>query len=107
MAKAFYLAKSGRPGPVLIDITKDAQFEEFDFSYEKCTSVRSYKPKCSIKQNQLEDAAALINGAKKPMIVFGQGIILGEAEQEFKAFIEKTTIPSACLLYTSPSPRDS
>lgn len=95
MAKAFYLAKSGRPGPVLIDITKDAQFEEFDFAYEKCTSVRSYKPKCNVKSEQLKDAAALINSAKKPMIVFGQGIILGEAEQEFKNFIEKTNIPSA------------
>ncbi len=95
MAKAFYLAKSGRPGPVLVDITKNAQFEEFDFSYEKCTSVRSYKPKCTVKEEQLKAAATLINSAKKPMIVFGQGIILGEAEQEFKNFIEKSNIPSA------------
>jgi len=95
MAKAFFLARSGRPGPVLIDITKDAQFEEFDFVYEKCTSVRSYRPEPKIKDEKLQEAAKLINSAKKPMIVFGQGIILGEAEEEFKAFIEKTNIPSA------------
>ena len=95
MAKAFYLARSGRPGPVLVDITKNAQFEEFDFAYEKCTSVRSYRPEPKIKDEQLQKAAELINGAKKPMIVFGQGVILGEAEEEFKAFIEKTNIPSA------------
>ena len=95
MAKAFYIARSGRPGPVLIDITKNAQFETFDFSYEKCTSVRSYKAVPDIDKKQLLDAAALINSAKKPFIVFGQGVILGEAEAEFKAFIEKTGIPAA------------
>ncbi len=94
-AKAFYIAKSGRPGPVLIDITKDAQFDTFDFEYEKCTSVRSYKAKPEVNLEQVKAAAALINKAKKPMIVFGQGVILGEAEKEFKAFIEKTGIPSA------------
>ncbi len=95
IAKAFYIAKSGRPGPVLVDITKDAQFETFDFEYKKCTSIRSYKPKPEVDLNTLKAAAQLINAAKKPMIVFGQGVILGEAEQEFKAFIEKATIPSA------------
>ena len=95
MAKAFYIAKSGRPGPVLVDITKNAQFEMFDFSYEKCTSVRSYKPKCNIKEEQLKAAATVINAAKKPMIIFGQGVVLGEAEEEFKAFIEKSNIPAA------------
>ncbi|WP_299157108.1 biosynthetic-type acetolactate synthase large subunit [uncultured Tenacibaculum sp.] len=94
-AKAFYIAKSGRPGPVLIDITKDAQFETFDFEYEKCTSVRSYKAKPEVNLEEVKAAATLINSAKKPMIVFGQGVILGEAEQEFKAFIEKARIPSA------------
>ena len=95
MAKAFYIARSGRPGPVLIDITKNAQFETFDFAYEKCTSVRSYKAVPDIDKKQLLDAAALINSAKKPFIVFGQGVILGEAEAAFKAFIEKTGIPAA------------
>ena len=94
-AKAFYIAKSGRPGPVLIDITKDAQFGTFDFEYKKCTSVRSYKPKPDLNLEEVKAAAKLINVAKKPMIVFGQGVILGEAESEFKAFIEKTGIPSA------------
>ncbi|WP_411766631.1 biosynthetic-type acetolactate synthase large subunit [Winogradskyella sp. A3E31] len=95
MAKAFYIAKSGRPGPVLIDITKDAQFEEFDFSYEKCTAVRSYTPVPETNESDISVAAELINNAKKPMVVWGQGIILSEAEEEFKAFIEKAGIPSA------------
>lgn len=95
LAKAFYIAKSGRPGPVLIDITKDAQFEEFDFSYKKCTGVRSYKPVPETDVNSLKAAAELINNAKKPFIVWGQGVILSEAEEAFKAFIEKAGIPSA------------
>ncbi|MBT8236155.1 MAG: biosynthetic-type acetolactate synthase large subunit, partial [Bacteroidia bacterium] len=95
MAKAFYIAKSGRPGPVLIDITKNAQFDSFDFSYEKCDGIRSYKPVPKPDVQAIETAASLINSAKKPFIVFGQGVILGNAEEEFKAFIEKTGIPSA------------
>ena len=75
IAKAFYIAKSGRPGPVLIDITKDAQFEEFDFKYEKCNSIRSYKPVPKIDLDAISEAANLINSAKKPMIVWGQGVI--------------------------------
>ncbi len=95
LAKAFYIAKSGRPGPVLIDITKDAQFEELDFSYEKCTGVRSYKPVPKTNPEDLQKAADLINTAKKPLIVWGQGVILGKAEEEFKMVIEKAGIPSA------------
>ena len=95
LAKAFYIAKSGRPGPVLIDITKDAQFNEFDFSYEKCTHVRSYKPVPETDVSKVEEAAKLINAAKKPLIVWGQGIILGEAEEELKAVVEKAGIPAA------------
>ncbi|MBO6531857.1 MAG: biosynthetic-type acetolactate synthase large subunit [Muricauda sp.] len=95
MAKAFYIAKSGRPGPVLVDITKNAQFDELDFVYEKCTKVRSYKPVPTPEAGSLEKAAELINSAKKPFIVFGQGVILGEAEAELKAFVEKTGIPTA------------
>ncbi len=95
LAKAFYIAKSGRPGPVLIDITKDAQFEEFDFSYKKCEKIRSYKAVPKLNIDKLKEAAELINNAKKPFIVWGQGVILGSAEQEFKKFIEKTDIPSA------------
>ena len=94
-AKAFYIAKSGRPGPVLIDITKDAQFEEFDFSYKKCEGIRSYKPVPDIDFEKVQEAANLINNAKMPMIVWGQGVILGEAENELKAVIEKVGIPAA------------
>ncbi|MFK5973171.1 MAG: biosynthetic-type acetolactate synthase large subunit [Flavobacteriaceae bacterium] len=94
-AKAFYLARSGRPGPVLIDITKDAQQEFFDFSYMPCKKVRSYVPVPKPKLPQIEAAATLINSAKKPLIVFGQGIIIGEAEEQLKELVEKSGIPAA------------
>ncbi|GAB5409419.1 MAG: biosynthetic-type acetolactate synthase large subunit [Balneolaceae bacterium] len=95
LAKAFYIARSGRPGPVLVDITKDAQFNELDFNYEKCTNVRSYIPVPKLDVEKVQEAAELINSAKRPYILFGQGVILANAEDEFKAFIEKTGIPSA------------
>ncbi len=96
LSKAFYIARSGRPGPVLIDITKNAQIQKFDYSgYTPCNHIRSYRPKPIIRNQYIEQAAALINQAKKPFILWGQGVILGEAEQEFKAFIEKSGIPSA------------
>ena len=95
MAKAFYIARSGRPGPVLIDITKDAQFATFNYSYKKCTGVRSYKPVPTLDHDQVKAAADAINAAKKPLIVWGQGVILGQAEAAFKAFVEKTQIPAA------------
>jgi len=95
ISKAFYIAKSGRPGPVLIDITKDAQFELFNYSYKKCISVRSYNPVPNYSLDLIEKAGQLINDAKKPFIVFGQGVIIGNAEIEFKEFIEKTGIPAA------------
>ena len=94
-AKAFYIAKSGRPGPVLIDITKDAQFELFDFKYSKCKGIRSYNPLPTISDDSIDNAAKLINNAKKPLIVWGQGVILGNAEKEFKDFVEKSGIPAA------------
>ncbi len=95
MAKAFFIARSGRPGPVLIDITKNAQFDALDFAYKPCSSVRSYTPVPKPNAEAIEAAAALINGAKKPYIVFGQGVILGEAEKELKALVEKAGIPAA------------
>lgn len=96
LAKAFYIAKSGRPGPVLIDITKNAQLqvEEFE-AYVKCNHIRSYRPKPKVRVEFIEEAAKLINSAQKPFVLFGQGVILGNAEREFKAFIEKTGIPAA------------
>lgn len=95
LAKAFYIARSGRPGPVLIDITKDAQFEELDYKYEKCKGIRSYKAIPETKPESITAAAALINNAKKPLIVWGQGVILGQAEAELKAVVEKAGIPAA------------
>jgi acetolactate synthase-1/2/3 large subunit len=95
MAKAFFIARSGRPGPVLVDVTKDAQLEKLDFSYEKCTKVRSYNPIPKTDIASLEAAAKLINSAKKPLIVWGQGVILSQAEEVFKAVIEKSGIPAA------------
>lgn len=98
IAKAFYIARSGRPGPVLVDVTKNAQFEELDFSYKKCTSVRSYRPVPAMDIESVKAAVELINNAEKPLVIWGQGVILGEAEEEFKAFIEKAEIPSASTL---------
>jgi acetolactate synthase-1/2/3 large subunit len=95
MAKAFYIARSGRPGPVLIDITKDAQFEHFDFTYEKCKGIRSYQPYPNLSAAAVTEAVELINQAEKPLVVWGQGVILGKAEAEFKAFVEKSGIPAA------------
>ena len=96
LAKAFYIARSGRPGPVLIDITKNAQMQLFDYEgYTPCNHIRSYRPKPIVRNEYIEQAAALINAAKKPFILFGQGVLLGEAEQEFKAFVEKSGIPAA------------
>lgn len=107
IAKAFYIAKSGRPGPVLIDITKNAQFDQLDFSYKKCTNIRSYHPKPTLNLEKVAEAAELINNAKKPYIIFGQGIILGEAEAELKEFIEKSGIPAAwTILGLSALPTD-
>jgi acetolactate synthase-1/2/3 large subunit len=106
-AKAFYLAKSGRPGPVVIDITKNAQFSEFEFKYEACKKVRSYIPKPKVNQEKIKEAADLINNAKKPLVIFGQGVILSQAEEEFKEFVEKSGIPAAwTLLGLSALPND-
>jgi acetolactate synthase-1/2/3 large subunit len=107
LAKAFYIAKSGRPGPVLIDITKDAQFELFNYNYQKCNSIRSYNPISTCSDDLFDKASKIINDSKKPFIVFGQGVILGNAESEFKKFIEKTGIPSAwTILGLSALPTD-
>ncbi len=96
LAKAFYIARSGRPGPVLIDITKNAQLQKFNFEgYKPCAHIRSYRPKPIVRKEYITEAAALINSAKKPFVLWGQGVLLGRAEEEFKAFIEKTGIPSA------------
>ncbi|MBK9255657.1 MAG: biosynthetic-type acetolactate synthase large subunit [Saprospiraceae bacterium] len=96
IAKAFYIASTGRPGPVVIDITKNAQLQIFDYQgYEKCLHIRSYKPKPEVRHAYIEEAAKVINEAKRPFVIYGQGVILGNAEQEFRAFIEKGNFPSA------------
>jgi acetolactate synthase-1/2/3 large subunit len=99
VAKAFYIANSGRPGPVLVDITKNAQNEMIEASeYHKCESIRTYRPKPVLQQSQVDAAADLINGAKRPYILAGQGILLSGATEELKAFSEKTGIPVASTL---------
>lgn len=96
LAKAFYIARSGRPGPVLIDITKNAQLQMFEYEgYVPCEHIRSYRPRPLVRKEYIEAAAAMINSAKKPFILFGQGVLLGSAEAEFKAFVEKSGIPAA------------
>jgi len=95
IAQAFYIAKSGRPGPVVIDITKNAQFGELEFEYKRCLHIRSYDPKPKVDLSQIESAAELINQAQKPFILFGQGVVIGRAEEEFRKFLEKSGIPAA------------
>lgn len=96
IAKAFHIASTGRPGPVLVDITKNAQLQLFEyFGYKKCEHIRSYRPEPVIRKEYVEKAAELINNAKKPYVIWGQGVILGKAEEEFKAFIEKANLPAA------------
>ena len=99
LAKAFHIARSGRPGPVLIDITKNAQLQKFSFEgYKRCDHIRSYRPKPVVRKSYIEQAAELINKAEKPFVIWGQGVILGKAEKEFKAFIEKSGIPAASTI---------
>lgn len=96
LAKAFYIARSGRPGPVLVDITKNAQLQLTEYSgYQPCKHLRSYRPKPIVRPEYIQQAADLINAAERPFVLWGQGVILGSAEQEFKDFIEKSGIPAA------------
>ena len=107
IAKAFYIAKSGRPGPVLIDITKDAQLEKLNFNYKKCDYIRSYNPNIPLHTKEIESAAIMINHAERPLILAGHGVLLSRAENELKAFAEKTGIPVALtLLGMSAFPSD-
>lgn len=96
LAKAFYIAKSGRPGPVVIDITKNAQLQLFEYAgYQVCEHIRSYRPRPFVRKEYIEEAARLINSAERPFVIFGQGVILGKAEKEFLRFLEKSGIPAA------------
>jgi acetolactate synthase-1/2/3 large subunit len=98
VARAFYIARSGRPGPVVLDLAKNAQFQEVEFEYKPCTFIRSYIPIPEVNPIQIEEAAKLINAAKKPYALVGQGVILANAEPELKAFLEKADIPAAWTL---------
>ena len=100
MAKAFFIAKSGKPGPVVIDFTRDAQAAKMtkDFSYKKVEKMVSYNPRVIPKQEQIEKAAELINKAKRPYILFGHGVLIADAMQELLDFVEKTDIPCASTL---------
>ena len=98
IAKAFYIATTGRPGPVLIDITKDAQLEKLQFKYKKCDYLRSYNPHIPLNTRAVESAAIMINHAEKPLILAGHGVLLAQAENELLEFAEKTGIPVAVTL---------
>lgn len=107
IAKAFYIARSGRPGPVVVDITKDAQVGMMDFCYKKVEHIRSYVPSPAPDREQVAEAARLINLSRRPMALVGQGVILGDAEKELLAFLEKSGMPAAAtLLGLSALPSD-
>ena len=108
LAKAFYIARSGRPGPVLIDVTKNAQLQMIEFgTYQFCRHLRSYRPNPIVRPQYITAAAELINAAERPFIIWGQGVILGKAELEFKEFVEKSGIPAAwTILGASALPTD-
>lgn len=98
LAKAFFIARTGRPGPVLIDITKDAQIDKLEFKYSKCNYLRSYNPNLPLRTRAIESAAIMINHAEKPLILAGHGVLISGAEKELLQFAEKTGIPVALTL---------
>ncbi len=107
VSRAFYIATSGRPGPVVLDFAKNAQIEECEFEYKKTKFSRGYIPTPDVNPRQIEEAASLINEAKAPFALVGQGVVLGNAEQELIEFLEKTDIPAAStLLGLSAMPSD-
>ena len=98
IAKAFYIARSGRPGPVLLDFTKDAQLGTLDFKYKPCNFIRSYIPAPNIRMESIIQAAEAFNSATRPLVLAGQGLLISQAENEFKEFVEKTGVPVATTL---------
>ncbi len=107
VAKAFYIAGSGRPGPVVLDITKNAQVEQVDFKPAKCDFIRSYLPNIAIDNESVDSAATLINNAKKPFAIVGHGVTIGEAETELREFLDKADIPAAwTIMGESAMPTD-
>ena len=107
ISRAFYIAASGRPGPVVLDITKDAQFAKIKYSYSKCIKIRSYVPEYPVDKLLIKKAADLINDARKPFLLYGQGVMLSGGEKELVSFLEKSGIPAAgTLLGLSAIPTD-
>jgi acetolactate synthase, large subunit, biosynthetic type len=107
VSRAFHIASSGRPGPVVLDIAKDAQINKCEYSYQKTTFLRSYQPVPDVEEDKIKEAAALINSAEKPLALVGQGVILGNAEEELRAFLEKADIPfGSTILGLSAMPTD-
>lgn len=98
IAKAFYIANTGRPGPVMIDMTKNAQFGTLEFEYSKSPKIKTYWPKPKAKLTHVEAAAKLINECKRPYLLAGQGVLISGAQAELKEFIETAGIPTACTL---------
>jgi len=107
IARAFYIARSGRPGPVLVDIAKDAQFEKITYSYSKCTYIRSYNPDKTLHARDVESAAVMINHADRPLILAGHGVTISGATEELRALASKGNIPVAVTLLGLPAfPQD-
>lgn len=98
IAKAFYLAATGRPGPVLIDITKDAQVGSFEFNYKKCEYVRGYYPYPKLKREPILEAAELLNNARRPLVLCGHGVTLSGAQKELKDLAAKADLPVAATV---------
>ena len=99
VARAFYIAKSGRPGPVVLDFAKNAQVEKVEYIPTKLDFIRSYVPVPDVDPKAIQQAAELINQAKRPLVLVGQGVELGYAQSELRAFLEKANLPAACTLH--------
>ena len=107
VSRAFYIARSGRPGPVVLDFAKNAQIELVDYEPETIDFIRSYVPVPKMEDEAIQEAARMINEAKKPLVLVGQGVELGGAQEEIRAFLEKADMPAGCtLLGLSALPSD-
>ena len=105
--RAFYIAGSGRPGPVVLDFAKNAQLEKAEYVPGSIDFIRSYVPVPNTSKQSVVEAAALINAAKRPLVLVGQGVELGHAQEELKRFVEKAGLPAGCtLLGLSALPSD-